>query len=133
MGLLCLVSVACRGESEQARRADVARVAEAVRKLRDAPNPAKEPLLKALQSTPCSADDACGLRQTCSDAYSLQARTMEGLSAVRHATTHASEAEPVPSGAAALLSEVVTNLQKAKIAAQNCADREGELRRKYRL
>ncbi len=129
--LACASTVACHRESDEARRSEVARVAEAARKLREAPNPAKDPLLKALKSTACTADDACGLKETCSAAYSLQARAMDGLAAVRRAATHTTE--PVPSGAAALLSEVETDLQRAKVEAQHCSDREGELRRKYRL
>jgi hypothetical protein len=114
-------------------RAEAGRVAEAVRKLREAPNPEKAPLRKALEATACTADDICGLKKSCADAYALQEHALEGLSAVRHATTGAPAAEPVPSAAAALLSEVTASLERAKTLAKTCADREGEMRRKYSL
>lgn len=104
-----------------------------MRKLREAGNAEKAPLRKALEATACTADDTCGLKKSCAEAYALQERALEGLSAVRHATSGASGAEPVPSAAAALLRDVTANLERAKTLAKGCADLEGTLRRKYSL
>jgi len=114
-------------------RAEAGRVAEAVRKLREAPNPEKAPLRKALEATVCTADDTCGLKKSCAGAYALQERALDGLAAVRHATSGASAAEPLPSSAAVLLSEVTASLERAKAQAKGCADLEGTVRRKYSL
>jgi hypothetical protein len=104
-----------------------------VRKLRETPNPEKAPLRKALEATACTADDTCGLKKSCGEAYALQERALDGLAAVRHATAGASAAEPVPSAAAALLSEVTEKLEHAKTLSKTCADQEGAMRRKYAL
>jgi hypothetical protein len=133
LGLLAAATAACHGEREEALRAEAGRVAEAVRKLREAPNPAKPPLRKALDATSCTTEDTCGLKKSCANAYALQERALEGLAAVRHATTGASAAEPVPSAAAALLSDVTANLERAKTLSKDCADLEGAVRRKYSL
>ena len=131
--LAALAAAGCHGERDEARRADVARVGEAVRKLREAPNAEKDPLLKALRGIPCSNGDACDLRRTCVDAYALEERALDSLKTVRRATASASEAEPVPSAAATLLSEASRDLERAKDMATACADQEGALRRKYSL
>jgi len=104
-----------------------------VRKLREASNPEKPPLRKALEATACTVDDTCGLKKSCTEAYALQERALEGLSAVRHATAGTSVAEPVPSAAAALLTNVEATLERAKTQAKECADLEGVVRRKYSL
>jgi hypothetical protein len=133
IGFFASVSVACHGEREEALRAEAGRVAEAVRKLREAPNPEKAPLRRALEAISCTADDTCGLKKSCSDAYALQERALDGLGAVRHATAGASAAEPVPNPAVTLLSEVTAGLERAKERAKECADLEGTVRRKYSL
>lgn len=127
------LSAACRGEADQAKRSDVARMAEAVRKLREAPNHGRAPLLQALKHTECSAGDACALKQACTEAYALQEHALAGISAVHRETVGGAPAEPVPSAAAALLTEVTADLEKAKELAQSCADLEGSMRRKYSL
>ena len=128
-----VASVACHGERDEEVRAEAGRVAEAVRKLREAPNAEKAPLRKALEATVCTEADTCGLRKSCAEAYVMQERALEGVSAVRHATSGASAAEPVASSAAALLSEVTAGLERAKTLAKGCADQEAALRRKYSL
>lgn len=133
LGVSTIVSVACHGERRQELRAEAGRISEAVRKVREASNPEKAPLRKALEATACSADDTCSLKKSCANAYGLQERALDGLSAVKRATTGASAAEPVPSSAATLLSEVTAELERAKTLAKSCADLEGELRRKYSL
>jgi hypothetical protein len=133
---LCLFAaapVSCRTESTEARRAEAGRVAEATRKVREAPNRERAPLLKALEATACLTDDVCALKKRCADAYELQERALEGISAVRRATTGASAAEPVPSGATELLSNVTADLERAKTLAKECADMEGAVRRRYSL
>jgi len=133
---ICLgatISVGCRGEKDEARRAEAGRITEAVRKLREAPNRAKEPFLLALRSTSCATDDGCELKKTCTDAYLLEQQALDGISAVRRETTGGAPAEPVPSAAAALLSRVTLDLERAKTLAKNCADLEGAARRKYSL
>jgi hypothetical protein len=123
-------SVACGGEAEQARRSEAGRLAEAVRRLRDAANADKRPFLLLLRETPCVAADACALRKTCVDAYSLETAAFDAIMAVRHATASGS---PVPDGAAALLSRSEAELRRAAELTRTCADLEATARRNYRL
>jgi hypothetical protein len=131
--LAVVFALSCRGERDQELRAEAGRIAEAVRRLREAANPEKPPLRKALEATACTADDTCELKNSCAEAYALQERALEGISAVRRATTGASATEPVPNAAALLLSDVTTNLERSKTLAKSCADSEGAMRRKYGL
>lgn len=127
---VAVTALACHGEAAEARRADVARVAEAVRKLRDAPNDEKRPLLLALQQTPCAADDAVKLRKSCSDAYGLQVTALDAVAAVRHA---AQGNAPLPPEAAELLARSEADLKRAAQGTTACADLESDLKRRYAI
>jgi hypothetical protein len=128
--LTAIVFVACHGEADEARRADVARVSEAVRKLREAPNDAKRPLLLALQQTPCTGDDACTLRKSCSDAYDREVSAVEGIAAVRHATQSTG---PVPPEATELLARSASEMKRAVLLTKGCADLEAATKRRYSI
>jgi len=127
--IAALVSVACHGEADEARRADVGRVSEAVRKLREAPNEAKRPLLLALQQTPCAADDAVTLRKSCSDAYEPLLAALDDIGAVRFAMqSGASKAVDVT-----LLQRSESRLKEAEMLTKACADLEGAMKRRYSI
>jgi hypothetical protein len=127
---LSVVAVACHGERDQAIRGEAGKVAEAVRKLREADGAAKRPLLVALQHEACTTEDVCTLRKTCDDAYTLQVTALESVSAVRHANQ---DGKDLPADAVTLLGEASAKLAASNSATKTCADAEGELRRKYRL
>jgi hypothetical protein len=120
--------VACHGEAAEARRAEAARIAEAVRALRAAPEDEKRLLLKSLGETRCSAEDLCALRKSCEDAYALELSATDGIAAVRHAVR---AADPVPKEATVLLAQSEGELRRAVELTSTCADREAETRRRY--
>ena len=126
-----VLALSCQGEREQQRRAEAGRVVRAVQLLRDAPNEGKRPPLSALEHLPPLDEDLGALQKACVSAYSLQLVGLEGLSAIRRAT--GSAGDPVPPGAALLLSRSETALRTAAALAVRCADLEGEARRRYKL
>ena len=124
--------VGCHGEAEQAQRAEAARIAHAVDALRDAPNAAKAPRLKALEQMPCSVPDVCELQRVCVDAYRRQVHALDGVSAVRDEL--AGDAGPqAAASAAALLGASRKELSAAHTGARHCADLQGSAVRKYKL
>ena len=125
-----LVVLACRGEAEEARRAEAGRVARAVELLREAPGEGKRPLLAALKQVACSAEDVCQLKQRCLDAYGVHAGAVEALAAVRRELQGASGASPA---SGELLRRAESDLERASALARECADLEGAARRAYRL
>ncbi|HVU05677.1 MAG TPA: hypothetical protein VHE30_28205 [Polyangiaceae bacterium] len=127
---LSLLASACHGERDQAVRSEAGRVAEAVRKLREADGAAKRPLLVALEHETCTAEDVCALRKTCADAYTLQVTALESVAAVRHANE---DGKPLPPEAMALLAEASAKLEASNAATKTCADVEGAARRKHGL
>jgi hypothetical protein len=79
---------------------------------------------------PCSTDAICTARRACSEAYALERGAVDALSAIRRAT----DADlAVPPAAADLLVAAERDLVAARDLARDCADREGELRRRYSL
>jgi hypothetical protein len=131
--LVALVSPlsACSGDRERKQKAEVARVAHAVDVLREAPNEAKRPLLKALQATACVESDACELRRVCGDAYASHLAAIEGsraVSAQLQAGVIGNERD-----IAQLMAASKRALELGKQQSHACTELESTLKRRYRL
>ena len=120
--------VACRRESAEALRGEAAFVARAVEALRAAPNAEKAPFLKALQAAPCAADDVCGLKKACVDAYTLEQAALDAVSAVR---AQSRSSDGLNASAVELLANAEHDLGRSRELTKACADLEGAARRKY--
>ena len=129
LAVLC-VAVSCRTEADEAARAEAGQVAHQVELLRAAPNAAKPPLRKGLDQLACTRPDLCKLRRTCSDAYALQEQALAAIASVQNALAVPGD---VPQGASIVLARAEADLARAKRWAVECADLEGEIRRRYRL
>lgn len=126
-----LALLGCRSQEARALEAEAARIGRAVDALRDAPNEAKSPLLRALDAEACENPDTCGLKALCSRAY---ARHVEGLDkSARVKTLLAPDAgADRTQAAAALLREAESALGEAQRLTEDCAAKQGELRRRLK-
>jgi len=129
--VLLLVPFGCRSTEARALEAEAARIGRAVDALRDAPNEAKAPLLRALETEACEHPDGCGLKALCSRAY---ARHVEGLdkSARVKALLVPDAGTERAHAAAALLKEAEAALGEAARLTEDCAAKQGELRRRVK-
>ena len=127
-GVLC---VGCSGAREQQRRAEAGRLGRAIDALREAPNPEKRPLLRALESEPCSAAELCALKQTCVDAYARHLNALDGVQASRRALEDR-EPETDSRRVAELVAASERELAEARRLGERCAELRGEAQRRYR-
>ncbi len=129
--LSALSLLGCRSQEARALEAEAARIGRAVDALRDAPNEAKAPLLGALEAEACDDSETCGLKALCSRAYS---RHVEGLDkSARVKAMLAPDAGAEQAGAAvALLKEAESALAEAAQLTEDCAAKQGELRRRLK-
>jgi hypothetical protein len=105
-------------------------VVYAIESLRNAPNDAKPPLLKALSNVECKIDDVCALKRACVEAYEVHLRALQGARAARHAIESDAGADK---RAAQLLGESARYLEQATEKTKRCTDLEGEVVRNYKL
>jgi hypothetical protein len=125
-------SAACRSQAARALEAEAARVSRAIEVVRDAPNPAKAPLLEALKKEPCEHARTCELKELCVNAYS---RHVDALGKSQRARTLLA----APAGgaeaaleAASVLNRAEATLDEAKRMTEACAAKQGELRRELK-
>ncbi len=124
--LLAVLTPACKSAAQREAEGEVARIAQLVDALRDAPNNAKETPLEELRRQTCSAPAACELQQICVQAYALHGRAIETTMRVRQAMRDGTGAV----GAAQdLLDLTERDLAKAKTMMDRCVSLEGELAR----
>ena len=126
-----LALLGCRSQEARALEAEAARIGRAVDALRDAPNEAKSPLLAALEAEACDDPETCGLKALCSRAYSRHVEGVEKSARVKallapDAGTEAARA------AVALLREAESALAEAAKLTEECAAKQGELRRRLK-
>jgi len=124
------VLAGCRGEKDEAHRAEAGRIAHAVEALRAAEASGRPPLLKALEQEACESADVCATKEKCLEAYGLERQALESLRAVRRA---ANADAPLPEQAPALLAQAESVLTRSREVAKACADLEGSLRRAHAL
>jgi hypothetical protein len=132
--LLVAALAGCRGEREQALRGEAGSLVQAVQKLRDAPNDAKRPHLKALARMPCSTDDLCELKRVCKNAYERHQAALDAARSLRHALEGDGGIDrDAAAGGADLVSEARRDLERARYLARLCNDLEGQATRRYGL
>jgi hypothetical protein len=125
---VALVALAGCDEKERAVRSEAASVSRAVDAVRTAENARKSGPLAALQGTPCSAPEVCALKSYCQAAYETH---VAALSLVDEAK--ATVATAPAASVAATLQAAEAGLGKAKTMTDECATRQGELVRRFRV
>ncbi|MGC4063750.1 MAG: hypothetical protein QM784_03735 [Polyangiaceae bacterium] len=120
----CLGAAGC-GQSEQAKRAEVASVTVAIDRLRDAPNPNKPEFLQYLASTPCSLEDVCALKKACADAYAEQVAALSAIAQLKSASDSGANA-------GGKLAAIQGQLERAREGAKACVEQEARLLDRYR-
>lgn len=109
-------------------------MSHAITALREAPNDGKQPLLRALENTPCSAADLCALKTQCTEAYTGLALALDGARAARVAL--ASPLDAASADAQRIAELVAVSEQRLKAArelSERCASAQGEVSRRYAL
>jgi hypothetical protein len=125
---VAVVALAGCDEKERATRSEAAGVSRAVDAVRSAENAQKSAPLDALRRTPCSAPEVCAVQSYCVAAYEKHVAAL-GLVDEAKATVATAPAEKV----AATLTAAETALGQAKTMTDECATRQGELVRKFRV
>ncbi len=123
IALLPLV-LSCRSQAERDAEAEVARIAFAVKQVRDAPNNEKVAPLGRLRAERCSTAYGCELHQVCLQAYSLHQKALETTTKVRTAMR---EGNARHAAAADILALAEKDLNRAREMIQACNTREREL------
>jgi hypothetical protein len=120
---------ACKGDEVEVA-AEVGRVVHAVRMVRRAgPDDKVAPLevLAAVEAT----GEALEFRDLCAEAYGLYVRGVGGIANARGAL--AGKADMYTERAAESLAQAEKDLERSQALAKACADREGELVRRFKL
>jgi len=115
-------------EKERAVRSEAAGVSRAVDAVRTAENAQKSAPLDALRRTPCSAAEVCAVQSYCVAAYEKHVAALALVDEAK-ATVATAPAEKV----AATLKAAEAGLGQAKTMTDDCATRQGELVRKFRV
>jgi hypothetical protein len=122
-----VLALSCN-EAENQARSEAGALNRAIDGVRNADNAAKGSALGALRSAKCSHPDVCRVRSGCLRAYELH------VSAVANAAEAQKHLDAgSPERAAAALVNAERDLKKSGELAQQCADLQGELVRKFRL
>ncbi len=122
-----LALAACSRDDGPAR-SEAAAVSRAVEAVRNADNTHKSALLAALRAVPCSVPDICGVQSFCVAAYEEHVRVLALIDAAKAAASSA-PAETLKEA----LATAEAGLARAKAQTDECATRQGELARKYRV
>lgn len=121
LAALCLAGLlaCCRSDAERAEQGRVANLAERIDRLRRADNPAKRPLLQALEATPCVSADACALKDLCLRAYQVHQRALDAIESLKLvAASDAGVSEPVRER----LRQAEQDLATARELGERCAE-----------
>jgi hypothetical protein len=115
-------------KGEGPARSEAAAVNHAIEALRAADNARKAELLSALRAVPCSVADICAVQSFCAAAYEEHVKVLELIEAAKAAA---------PTAPADTLRDAVATAQagllRAKAQTDQCATKQGELARRYRV
>ncbi len=114
--------------SERAARSEAAAVSHAIDTLRSADNAKKAGPLALLRGTPCAVEDVCAVKSYCVMAYERHVAVLGLID-----ETKASIATAPAASVAAQISMAETGLSRAKTLTDDCATRQGEMARHYRV
>ncbi len=121
----CLL--ACPSQDAELK-ASADRVARAIEAVRSSPNDAKRAPLGELAKTACASPEVCAVRDACSKAYTLHVEAVELTQLAKSAM-----AEGQTLRASELASSAQQRLGLAKAPVEDCVQREGELRHRFKL
>jgi len=124
---VCCLLPACDA-GERAARSEAAAVSRAIDAVRNADNAVKSRPLAALRGTACSVADICAVLSYCVAAYEQHVGALELLARVK-----ASVATAPAASVAATLAEAEQSLGRAKTSTDECATRQGQMARHYRV
>ena len=120
--------LACDGAKELRAKQSAGGVLLALQVLREAGNAEKAKALTGLAQAPCVGEGVCELRDACRIAYALH---VEGLTLTRAAKQQLQDGKALD--AAKLLGSAEEKLKDAGRQVDDCTDRAGALRRRYKL
>jgi hypothetical protein len=126
-----LALIGCRSQEARALEAEAARLGRAIDALRDAPNEAKTPLLRALDAEACDHTETCGLKALCSRAYTRHVEGLDKSARVKALLAPDAGAHQARE-AALLLGEAESAVGEARKLTEDCAAKQGELRRRLK-
>ena len=127
-----VLALGCKGEREQAERAEAGRLTHAIAALRDAPNEAKPPRIAALDREKCTSEALCEMKRVCVDGYRLHVRGLEA-SRVASRALEADGGSQAGQRIAELVAASERDLLRAREQVQRCADLESEVARRFGL
>jgi hypothetical protein len=125
-----VVCAACRTQQSRALEAESARLGRAIDALRDAPNPAKAPLLRALESEPCEQAAACELKALCVRAYTRHVDSLVASERARTLLATPGGGSEATLAAASAVNQAEAALVEAQKLTGDCTAAQGALRRK---
>jgi hypothetical protein len=120
--------LACDGAKELRAKQSAGGVLLALQVLREAGNAEKAKALTGLAQAPCVGEGVCELRDACRAAYALH---VEGLTLTQAAKQQLQDGKALD--AAKLLGSAEEKLKDAGRQVDDCTDRAGALRRRYKL
>lgn len=120
--------LACDQAKELREKQSAGGVLLALQVLREAGNSEKAKALNGLTQAPCLGEGVCELRDACRAAYALH---VEGLTLTRAAKQRLQDGKALD--AAKLLGSAEEKLKAAGPKVDDCTDRAGALRRRYKL
>lgn len=109
-------------------KASADQVARAIEAVRNAPNEDKRAPLKALEKTACVSPEVCAVRDACAKAYTLHVEAVELTQMAKSAM-----AEGKTPRASKLAISAQQQLSLAKAPVEDCVQRDGELRHRFKL
>jgi hypothetical protein len=126
--LAACCALGCSSAQDIDAKQSAGRVAHAIEVVRDAPNAGKAVALAELGKAACSGPDVCETREACRAAYALHVEATTLTQAAKLELNEGNAAE-----AANLLGASEQKLTEAAPKVDACLDREGALRRRYKL
>lgn len=128
LSALGVAGLACDGAKELRAQQSAGGVLLALGVLREAPNASKAKALTGLAQAPCNGEGVCEVRDACRDAYALH---VEALALTAAAKQKLSDGQAQL--AAELLAPAEQKLKTASAKIDDCNERAGALRRRYKL
>ncbi len=103
-------------------------MSRAIDAVRAADNPRKSVLLAVLRAVPCAVAEVCAVQSHCVAAYEAHVGALDLVTEAKAGIATAPAAS-----VAATLSRAETGLERARHLTDECATRQGELVRRYRV
>ena len=122
------LALAACDASERAARAEAADISRGIDTLRKAENPAKAAPLAALRDKSCSVPDICAVKSVCIAAYEQHERALALVAEAKAGITAAPAAS-----VAQTLTLAESALSRAKSQTDDCATRQGEMARHFKV